>query len=186
MDMKQNYLKIYLPRGNRKKAGLHPFGPLISDVWTDIHRIKHNKYRDEHPCQLPIHLLERIILMSTDEGDIVLDPFVGTGTTVVAAKRIGRSYIGFDIDEKYVKNAQFKLLRENSNSKIGNIWVSWFLDGLTTIRDKDWEELSLNYFIPEPRNKTDHTAIKFISLKNKNRLNRSDKITIKSNKLLLT
>ena len=48
-----------------KKASLHPFGPLVSDVWTDIHRIKHNKYRDEHPCQLPIHLLERIILMST-------------------------------------------------------------------------------------------------------------------------
>ena len=46
-----------------KKASLHPFGPLISDVWTDIHRIKHNKYRDEHPCQLPLHLLERIILI---------------------------------------------------------------------------------------------------------------------------
>ena len=129
--------------------------------------------------------------MSTDEGDIVLDPFVGTGTTVIAAKRLGRRYIGFDIDEKYVKNAQFKLLRENSNSKIGNIWVSWFLDGLTTIRDKDWEELSLHYLIPEPRNKIDHTAIKFIrtkeiSLISKNRSNRSDKITIKSDKLLLT
>ncbi len=46
-----------------KKSMLHPFGPLVSDVWTDIHRIKHNKFRDEHPCQLPIHLLERIILM---------------------------------------------------------------------------------------------------------------------------
>jgi site-specific DNA-methyltransferase (adenine-specific) len=64
-----------------KKAGLHPFGPLVSDVWTDIHRIKHNKYRDEHPCQLPLHLLERVILMSTDESDVVLDPFSGTGTT---------------------------------------------------------------------------------------------------------
>lgn len=90
----------------------------------------------------------------------MLDPFVGTGTTVIAAKRLGRNYIGFDIDVKYIKNAQFKLLRENSNSKVGNIWVSWFLDGLTTIRDKDWEELSQHYFIPEPRNKIDHTAIK--------------------------
>lgn len=174
-----------------KKAGLHPFGPLVSDVWTDVHRIKHNKYRDEHPCQLPIHLLERIILMSTTEGDTVLDPFVGTGTTVIAAKRLGRNYIGFDIDEKYVKNAQFKLTKENSNSKIGNIWVSWFLDGLTTIRDKDWEELSQHYSIPEPRNKIDHTAIRFtrvkeIRLKSKNKLNKSDKITTKSGKLLLT
>ena len=129
--------------------------------------------------------------MATDEDDIVLDPFGGTETTVVAAKRIGRSYIGFDIDEKYVKNAQFKLLRENSNSEIGNIWVSQFLDGLTTIRDKDWEELSQHYLIPEPRNKVDHTTIRFIrtkeiSLKSKNKSNRSNKTTIKSNKLLLT
>lgn len=144
-----------------KKAGLHPFGLLVSDIWTDIHRIKHNKYRDEHPCQLPIHLLERIILMSTDEGDIALDPFVGTGTTVIAAKRLGRRYIGFDIDKKYVELAQIKLYEEKSNSKIGNIWVSWFLGGLATIRDKDWEELSENYYIPEPRNHIDHTVIKF-------------------------
>ena len=78
-----------------KKGLLHPFGPLVPDTWTDIHRIKHNKYRDPHPCQLPIHLLERIILMSTDEGDTVLDPFLGTGTTAIAAKRLGRHYIGF-------------------------------------------------------------------------------------------
>ena len=104
-----------------KKAGLHPFGPLVSDVWTDIHRIKHTKYRDEHPCQLPIHLLERIILMSTDENDIVLDPFVGTGTTALAAKRLGRRYIGFDIDKKYVEITKNKLEREKASSKIGNI-----------------------------------------------------------------
>ena len=84
-----------------KKAGIHPYGPLVSDVWTDIHRIKHNKYRDEHPCQLPIHLLERLILMVTDEGDIVLDPFMGTGTTAIAAKKLGRKYIGFDLNEEY-------------------------------------------------------------------------------------
>ena len=85
-----------------KKNMLHPFGPLLSDVWTDIHRIKHNKYRDEHPCQLPIHLLERLILMSTDESDLVLDPFMGTGTTAIAAKRLGRNYIGLELDRKSV------------------------------------------------------------------------------------
>jgi len=82
-DRKSNYLsKDY----GGKMAVLYPFGPLVSDVWTDIHRVKHNKYRDEHPCQLPVHLLERLILMSTDENDVVLDPFVGTGTTVIVAK----------------------------------------------------------------------------------------------------
>jgi len=132
-----------------KKAGLHPFGPLVSDVWTDIHRIKHNKYRDEHPCQLPIHLLERIILMSTDENDIVLDPFVGTGTTFIAAKRLGRRFVGIDIDEKYVNITKGKLSKESSNSKIGDIWVSFYLDEIVTIRDIDWEKLVPYFLIPE-------------------------------------
>lgn len=144
-----------------KKAGLHPFGPLVSDVWTDIHRIKHTKYRDEHPCQLPIHLLERIILMSTDEGDIVLDPFVGTGTTALAAKRLGRKYIGFDIDKKYIEITLDKLGREKSNSKIGNIWISYFLRQAVSVRDKDWRELSQNFLIPEQREHIDYKKIMF-------------------------
>ncbi|MDI6752471.1 MAG: DNA methyltransferase [bacterium] len=132
-----------------KKAGLHPFGPLVSDEWTDIHRIKHNKYRDEHPCQLPIHLLERLVLMSTDENDIVLDPLVGTGTTVIAAKRLGRRFIGVDIDEKYVTITKNKLSKIYSNSKIGNTWVSFYLDVVVTIRDVDWVRLEPYFLIPE-------------------------------------
>ncbi len=132
-----------------KKGLLHPFGPLVSDVWTDIHRIKHNKYRDEHPCQLPIHLLERIILMSSDEGDIILDPFNGTGTTAIAAKRLGRQYIGFEIDKKYVEITKAKLQQEHSNSKLGAWWVSFFLDEVVTLRNSDWEHLKEFYFIPK-------------------------------------
>lgn len=142
-----------------KKAGLHPFGPLVSDVWTDIHRIKHTKYRDEHPCQLPIHLLERIILMSTNEGDIVLDPFIGTGTTALAAKRLGRRHIGFDIDKKYIEITRNKLEREKPISKIGNIWVSCFLRQIASVRDKDWRELSQNFLIPEQREHIDYKKI---------------------------
>ncbi len=143
-----------------KKYGLHPFGPLVSDVWTDIHRIKHNKYRDEHPCQLPLHLLERIILMSTDEDDIVLDPFVGTGTTVIAAKRLGRRFIGIDIDEMYVNITKNKLSKELSNSKIGDSWVSFYLDEIVTIRDGDWEKLAQYFFIPENVKDIDFRKIK--------------------------
>ena len=75
--------------------------------------------------------------MSTDESDIVLDPFVGTGTTVIAAKRLGRRFIGIDIDEKYVDITKDKLLKESSNSKVGNIWISFYLDEIATIRDID-------------------------------------------------
>lgn len=148
-----------------KKAGLHPFGPLVSDVWTDIHRIKHNKFRDSHPCQLPIHLLERIILMSSDEGDIILDPFSGTGTTAIAAKRLGRQYIGFDIDENYVETSNHKLEMENSDSKIGDIWISFFINNIVTLRNKDWSQISENYLIPENMKNIDHTKVDFIDKK---------------------
>ena len=142
-----------------KKAGLHPFGPLVSDVWTDIHRVKHNKYRDEHPCQLPIHLLERVILMSTDEDDIVLDPFSGTGTTAIAAKRLGRNYIGFELDKEYVEISQNKLNQESPNSRIGEVWVSYFLDGIVTLRDKDWDKISQHYITPDQIEQIDYIKI---------------------------
>jgi site-specific DNA-methyltransferase (adenine-specific) len=142
-----------------KKGLLHPFGSLVSDVWTDIHRVKHNKYRDEHPCQLPIHLLERVILMSCDENEIVLDPFSGTGTTALAAKRLGRNFIGFERDKLYVEIAESKIAMEESNSKINEIWVSFHLNEVLTIRDKDWEKLEESFAIPNPIEKIDNTKI---------------------------
>jgi len=155
-DRKTNFLsKDY----GGKKAGLHPFGSLVSDVWTDIHRVKHNKYRDEHPCQLPIHLLERIILMSTDENDIVLDPFNGTGTTAIAAKRLGRRFIGFELDNEYVEITRNKLKQEKANSKLGNCWVSFYLDKIVTLRDCDWEYLKEYFYIPSKPEEIDHTPI---------------------------
>jgi len=142
-----------------KKSGLHPFGPLVSDVWTDIHRIKHNKYRDEHPCQLPLHLLERVILMSTDKGDVVLDPFSGTGTTALAAKRLGRQYIGFELDPEYVRISKEKIETELPNSQINGIWVSYFLEQIVTLRDIDWIRLSNYFFIPRQTEEIDHIPI---------------------------
>jgi len=82
----------------------------LTDVWYDIHRLKHREYRvDFHPCQLPEDLLERIILLTTDPGDIVLDPMCGTGTTLVVAKKYGRRFIGIDIDPLYVEITKKRL-----------------------------------------------------------------------------
>jgi len=144
-----------------KKYLLHPFGPLVSDVWTDIHRIKHNKRRDPHPCQLPIHLLERIILMSTEEGDIVLDPFLGTGTSAIAAKKLGRKYIGFELDENYAQIAQEKVDNTEANSKLGETWLSFYLKDIITIRHKDWEVLEKYFIIPQPIKKIDQVKAKW-------------------------
>lgn len=140
--------KIILQDYGGKKSQMHKFGPLISDVWTDIHRIRHKKRRDEHPCQLPVHLIERILLMSSDEGDIVLDPFIGTGTTAIAAKKLGRHFIGIDIDAKYV-DVTNKKLRETKQTKINDCYVSIFLDKVVTIRNKDWENLKEYFILPK-------------------------------------
>lgn len=125
-----------------KKHLIHPFGTLVSDVWTDIYRIRHSKRRDEHPCQLPVHLLERLILMTTDVGDIVLDPFIGTGTSAIAAKRLGRKYIGIDIDDKYVAISREKL-GDISPTQINGAFVSIFLGKIVTVRDSDYEKVKL-------------------------------------------
>ncbi|MGI9462261.1 MAG: DNA-methyltransferase [Alphaproteobacteria bacterium] len=148
-----------------KKSLLHPFGPLVSDVWFDIHRIKHTKYRNEHPCQLPVALLERLILMTTDEKDIVFDPFSGTGTTAVAAKKLGRHYLCFDIDPIYQKISQDNIDKVESNSKIGDIWVGFHLADIRTIRDKDWDSLIPYFDIPENSKDIDFTKINLKSHK---------------------
>lgn len=132
-----------------KKQQIHPFGPLCSDMWTDIHRIRHKSQRDTHPCQLPIHLLERILLMATDAGDVILDPFIGTGTTAIAAKRLGRNYIGIEMDTDYVKIAKEKITHTTPTAKIGDVWVSYYRGEIITIRDKDWEALKPYFNIPK-------------------------------------
>ncbi|OQY89803.1 MAG: restriction endonuclease [Chloroflexi bacterium UTCFX4] len=126
------YIKDY----GGKKDQMHPFGTLASDVWTDIHRIKHAVRRDEHPCQLPIPLLERLVLMSSDEGDIVLDPFLGTGTSAIASKAMGRQYIGIDVDPEYVEIANGKL-EKVAVSKWNDFYVSFYLEKISSIRDMD-------------------------------------------------
>ncbi len=127
------YLKDY----GGKKDQRHPFGYLVSDVWTDIHRIRHNKRRDPHPCQLPIHLLERLILMTTDEGDVVLDPFLGTGTTAIAAKQLGRHYIGIELAPMYKEIAESKLANVNKVTRYEDAVVSMYLSKIQSIRDYD-------------------------------------------------
>lgn len=82
---------------------------LLTDFWWDIHRIKHRRDRDYHPCQLPDPLMERIINLTTNPEDIVLDPLAGTGTTIVAAARLGRRYVAIDIDEMYINIMRDKL-----------------------------------------------------------------------------
>ena len=73
-------------------------GPKVADVWTDIRPLQGSAAeRLGYPTQKPEALLERIIKASSDEGNVVLDPFAGCGTAVVAAQRLNRCWIGIDI-----------------------------------------------------------------------------------------
>ncbi len=81
----------------------------LTDLWHDIHRIKHKRDRDAHPCQLPDKLMERIVKLATRPGDVVFDPFCGAGTTAIAAIKLGRKFVVTDVDEKYVEITKRKL-----------------------------------------------------------------------------
>ncbi len=101
----------------RKAAGADDKEPL-TDFWWNIHRIKHRRDRDYHPCQLPEALLERIIRLSTNPGDIVLDALCGTGVTPVVAFKLGRRYVAIDIDENYVRITKAKIAQVEYNGYV--------------------------------------------------------------------
>ena len=75
----------------------------MKDVWTGTLTPASEKTYGKHPAQKPLYILERIILASTHEGDIVLDPFCGSSTTGVACKKLGRKYIGIDNSPEYIE-----------------------------------------------------------------------------------
>lgn len=74
-------------------------------------RLKDEGGRKAHPTQKPEALLQRILLASTNRGDIVLDPFFGTGTTGAVAKQLGRRFIGIEQDADYVKAARERIVK---------------------------------------------------------------------------
>ena len=84
-------------------------GVPLSDVWDIPYLNPKAKERVGYPTQKPLLLLERIIELASEEGDVVLDPFCGSGTTCVAAKMMNRSFIGFDISSEAVELANSRL-----------------------------------------------------------------------------
>lgn len=81
----------------------------IMPVCQGKERIKDKTGRAAHPTQKPENLLERIILASSNKGDVVLDPFLGSGTTAFIAKKLGRKWIGIETDDKYIKVAEKRI-----------------------------------------------------------------------------
>ncbi len=108
-----NKLRINPPLLETEK-NLRLRGRYVTDVWDDIREMTSGYFAGKEPIRLnngdrahnqqsPIRLLARIILSSTNVGDIVFDPFAGTGTTLVVAKQLQRNSIGIEIDPNHVK-----------------------------------------------------------------------------------
>ena len=84
-------------------------GKQIKDVWTMTSPPKKEKSFGKHPTQKPLALLDRLILSSTDEEDLVLDAFNGSGTTGVSCIQNGRKYIGIELESEYIKLTEKRL-----------------------------------------------------------------------------
>ena len=83
----------------------NPLGKNPSDVWTFPNVKNNHPEKTIHPCQYPVELAERLVLSMTDEGDAVFDPYLGVGSTAVAALKHGRRAYGCDVVHDYVEVA---------------------------------------------------------------------------------
>ena len=109
MQKLHNEGRIYYPRrpdgtlDTTKRLALKRFlneqeGSIVTNIWTDINSLHFSDAeRLGYPTQKPLALLERIIAASSNPGDVVLDPFCGCGTTITAAQKLGRRWVGIDI-----------------------------------------------------------------------------------------
>lgn len=86
-------------------------GKQRRDMWEFPVTPQSEKVHGEHPTQKPLALLDRIVRCASNPGDLVLDPFNGSGTTGVAALALGRRYVGIDLDESYLDLTQRRLER---------------------------------------------------------------------------
>ena len=85
-------------------------GTLVGNVWTDINPINSQAAeRLGYPTQKPLALLERIVAASSNPGDVVLDPFCGCGTTIAAAQKLGRRWIGIDVTHLSIALQKYRL-----------------------------------------------------------------------------
>ncbi len=97
---------------NAGQYSCNPLGKNPGDLWV-IPNVKSNHIeKTEHPCQFPVELIERLVLSMTNEGDWVVDPFLGTGTSIIASIRHKRRGAGAETVSKYVRLARKRIERE--------------------------------------------------------------------------
>jgi len=112
-DRLQKVLKFDLPHSEISHTFNIEMG--ITDVWQDINFYSEERY---HRTQKPVKLIERLIKASTEKNMIVLDPFLGAGSTALACMNLNRKYIGIEIEKEYVEIAKKRIATEGSKLKL--------------------------------------------------------------------
>ena len=111
-------------------------GMFVTDVWDDIRELTSGYFAGDealrdaegnrlHKQQTPVQLLLRIILSSTDPGDVVLDPFAGSGTTLIVAEQLGRKSIGVELDKVNVKIIEERLAEKREADDISGLFKDY-------------------------------------------------------------
>lgn len=102
----------YISQNDKRLEGGKGRNP--TDIWyfNRVNNMTKKKLNLSHPTIYPLPMIERIIKMSSNYGDTILDPFLGSGTSLVAAKKLGRNGIGFELDESYSNEIAMRLENE--------------------------------------------------------------------------
>ncbi len=157
-----NYDEQGRPYKTTKKGRLYfnKEGPVLTDVWTDIPIIStYGDERVDYPTQKPEKLCERIIKASSNEGAIVADFFCGSGTTGVAAEKLGRQWIMADLSRFAIQTTRKRLLQigncspfvvQNLGKYERQYWYSTFGSESAEGKRKEYQETILNFYKAEP------------------------------------
>lgn len=115
-DLKPDYTKVLQPYKNpndkriKERIARGIKGARSYDWFSDINLVKNvSKVDYNHPCPVPVELMERIIKLTSEEGDLIFDPFAGSGTTAIACMNTNRRFIGAEIDTLYFDMANERI-----------------------------------------------------------------------------
>ncbi len=116
-----------------------------SNLWTDISvPFWSMPENTDHPTQKPEKLIAKLILASSNAGDVIFDPFLGSGTTSVVAKKLGRRYIGIELEDEYACLAEKRLALADENPNIQGYLDGVFLERNTALEAKSKSASSRN------------------------------------------
>ena len=121
-DLKPDYTKVLQPYKNpndkriKERIARGIKGARSYDWFNDINLVKNvSKVDYNHPCPVPVELMERIIKLISEEGDLIFDPFAGSGTTAIACMNTNRRFIGAEIDTLYFDMANERIAEHGVN-----------------------------------------------------------------------